>query len=413
PKLILAGPDVRHLITETPTLALDELLGMISRHSDEPFNIDDVSPDDIVEIVFTSGTTGEPKGVELTHGNILANLEPIESVIERYLKWEFVVHPIRILNTLPLSHVFGQLVTIFMPTLLRAEVIFQNRLSPNDIVETIKRDRVSVLACVPRVLDTLRRKIENDLDEEMDLPGRSPAWPFRWWRSRHIHRVFGLKFFGFVTGGATLDPSTEEFWNDHAFMVVQGYGMTETAALISLNNPFSARRGSLGQIIEGQDIKLAGDGEILVRGKNISAGVWRAEHRTVDDWLHTGDIGSVDETGRLYFKSRKKDVIVTAAGLNIYPQDLEAALNRQTGIIESSVVGIDGPVGSEPVAALRISEGIDVDAAVAKANRSLAPFQQIRRWIIWPETDFPRTPTQKVRKAQVAETVRQSLENGM
>ncbi|MGH7785192.1 MAG: phosphopantetheine-binding protein, partial [Candidatus Binatia bacterium] len=210
-----------------------------------------------------------------------------------------------------------------------------------------------------------------------------------------------------------LDPSTEEFWNDHAFMVVQGYGMTETAALISLNNPFSARRGSLGQIIEGQDIKLAGDGEILVRGKNISAGVWRAEHRTVDDWLHTGDIGSVDETGRLYFKSRKKDVIVTAAGLNIYPQDLEAALNRQAGIIESSVVGIDGPVGSEPVAALRISEGIDVDAAVAKANRSLAPFQQIRRWIIWPETDFPRTPTQKVRKAQVAETVRQSLENGM
>src|SRR5262249_25958099 len=162
-----------------------------------------------------------------------------------------------------------------------------------------------------------------------------------------------------------------------SFAVIQGYGMTETAALVSLNNPFSARRGSLGQIIEGQDVRLADDGEILVRGKNISPGAWNGERRDADEWLHTGDIGSIDETGRLYFKSRKKDVIVTAAGLNIYPEDLESALDRQSEIVKSSVVGVEGPDGLEPVAALIVQKDADAKTAVERANESLAPFQQV------------------------------------
>jgi long-chain acyl-CoA synthetase len=413
PKLILAGLAGKDLLPGIPRLALDKLIRTTSEHSDGSFKPENISPNDLVEIVFTSGTTGEPKGIELTHENILANLEPIEAVITGYLKWEFLVHPIRILNTLPLSHVFGQVVAIFMPNLLRAEVVFQNRLSPNEIVDMIKLDRISVLACVPRVLETLRHKIERDFAREMGAREQGLSWPFRWWKFRRIHHVFGLKFFAFVTGGSTLDILTEEFWNDLAFAVVQGYGMTETAALVSLNNPFSARRGSLGQIIEGQDVKLAEDGEILVRGKNISPGAWGSERRDADSWLHTGDIGFVDETGRLYFKGRKKDVIVTAAGLNIYPEDLEAALNRQSGITESSVVSIDGPHGPEPAAALIIRQGTDINSAVTAANQSLAAFQQIRRWIIWPESDFPRTPTQKIRKNEVAEFVRNSLETGV
>jgi Long-chain acyl-CoA synthetases (AMP-forming) len=379
PKLIIADMASNHTI---PTIAFDNLTKIISHHSDKDYEAKHIARDDIVEIVFTSGTTAEPKGVELTHENLLANIEPIERAVDRYIKWEFLVHPIKILNLLPLSHVFGQVMGIFMPQLFRAEVVFQNHLNPADIIETIKYERVAVLASVPRILENLRRKIERDFEDELKkTPPRS--WPLRWVKYHRIHRAFGLKFLTFVTGGATLDAATEEFWADLGFAVVQGYGMTETAALISLNNPFSAKRGSLGEIIAGHDVKIGEGGEILVRGKNISPGYWNGTLSappviTDEDslsvpsavaggdfpiqnpksqiqnreWLHTGDIGSIDDTGRLYFKGRKKDVIVTASGLNIYPEDLEAALNRQPEIKESAVVGINGPNGPEPIAAL-------------------------------------------------------------
>ena len=140
--------------------------------------------------------------------------------------------------------------------------------------------------------------------------------------------MFGYKFLCFVTGGATLDDSVENFWRKLGFVVAQGYGMTETAALISLNNPFSSRRGSLGQVLTGREnVMLGASGEILVRGKNVSAGYWGEAANETEEWLNTGDIGALDDAGRLYFKGRKKDVLVTSAGLNIYADDLEAALN--------------------------------------------------------------------------------------
>jgi len=216
----------------------------------------------------------------------------------------------------------------------------------------------------------------------------------------------------FVTGGATLDESIETFWRRLGFAVVQGYGMTETAALVSLNNRFSARRGSLGQILSGSDnIRVDENGEILVRGKNISPGYWGEPQRSGDQWLKTGDVGAIDETGRLYFKGRSKDVIVTAAGLNIYPADVEAALNSQPAVVASAVVGIDLGNGPEPVAVVIARRDADAAAAIAAANSRLAAFQQVRRWVIWPDADFPRTPTQKIRKNIVAATVFKMLKS--
>jgi long-chain acyl-CoA synthetase len=410
PKLLLHDQNASETKLQIPSLSLAELPEKVARFSSEQYDTSDIKLSDTVEIVFTSGTTAAPKGVILTHENLLANLEPIEREIRKYIKWEFLVHPIRILNVLPLSHLFGQMVGIFIPRMLGATVIFQQRLGPSEIVETIKRERVSVLAATPRVLETLRHKVERDqrsrgrLETFRQSMDKERSWVNAWWKFRREHRMFGLKFLSFVTGGATLDETTENFWRKLGFAVIQGYGMTETAALVSLNNPFSSRRGSLGQILTGREnVKIGEKGEILVRGRNISPGYWGEQtNGSNSEWLDTGDVGAMDETGRLYFKGRKKEVIVTAAGLNIYPDDLEAALNGQPEIVDSAVVAVEGDNGPDPVAALILRPGSDAAAVVERANKRLAPFQQIRRWVEWPDADFPRTSTQKIRRTDVA-----------
>ena len=421
PKLVLVGRDIDCSSMNLPSVKLADLPRMLTKHSTGPVANLLAKPDDTVEIVFTSGTTAEPKGVVLTHENLMANLAPMEREMNKYIRWKFLVDPIKILCLLPLSHVFGQMMGIFLPRMLEAEVVFQNRLNPSEIVDTIKRERVMVTAAVPRILETLENKIERDHGSRERLHvfheslKRERSWLGAWWRYRRIHRMFGWKFVSFVTGGATLDEGTENFWRRLGYVVVQGYGMTETAALVSLNNPFSARRGSLGQILAGREnVRINENGEILVRGKNISPGYWCDEKRDdTSEWLNTGDVGSLDETGRLYFKGRKKDVIVTAAGLNIYPEDLEAALNSQSEIIASAIVSVDGASGPEPAAALIARPGSDIAAIVDRANKKLAPFQQIRRWVEWPDADFPRTPTKKIRKNVIADAIaKRSAEQG-
>ena len=417
PKLLLYAQGAPHADLDLESIPLEHLRKRTGHHPSHHYPANNIQPGDTVEIVFTSGTTATPKGVVLTHENILANLEPMEREINKYLRWEFLIHPLRILTVLPLSHVFGQMIGIFIPQILRAEVCFQNRLNPTEIIETIKRERVMVLGTVPRVLETLRHKIESqyeirhELDELRESMKKERSWLEAWWKYRRLHRLFGVRFLGFITGGATLDESTEMFWRKLGFAVIQGYGMTETAALVSLNNPFSARRRSLGQILAGRkNVKIGEKGEILVRGRNISPGYWgEPMGGKTDEWLDTGDIGEMDETGRLYFKGRKKDVIVTAAGLNIFPEDLEAVLNAQTETTASVVVGIDTGSGPEPAAALILRPGSDASAIIERANKTLADYQQIREWIEWPDSDFPRTPTQKIRKNVVAEIIKQQL----
>ncbi|HZB46413.1 MAG TPA: 1-acyl-sn-glycerol-3-phosphate acyltransferase, partial [Pyrinomonadaceae bacterium] len=232
----------------------------------------------------------------------------------------------------------------------------------------------------------------------------------RWWRFRGVHRSFGWRCWAFVTGGASLSEESERFWRRLGFAVLQGYGMTETASLITVNHPFKKARGSVGKTLPGQEIKLGEGGEILVRGANVTPGYWKEGIGPLPDdpsgggWLRTGDIGEMDAEGNIYFKGRKKDVIVTAAGLNVYPEDIEAALDRQPEIKLSAVVGVEGPRGPEPLAVLILKEpDTDPAPAVERANETLARHQHVRRWAVWPDTDFPRTATQKVRKRDIVE----------
>ena len=321
-----------------------------------------VGRDDILQIVFTSGTTAEPKGVVITHGNVLANIAPLEQEMQRYLKYERWVHPVRFLNLLPLSHVFGQFLGMFLPPLLGGTVIFQEELKPSEIVRTIRRERVSVLVCVPRVLQSLKQKIERDLEDGGKIEdfrrrfreSEEKHFLHRWWIFRAIRRQFGWKFWAFICGGAALDAETEQFWDRLGYAAIQGYGLTETTSLISVNHPFKLGKGSIGKVLPGREVKLAEDGEILIRGGGVAARYWDKEgqQRVANDdgWYRTGDVGALDEVGNLYFKGRKKEVIVTPAGLNIYPEDLEAALRLQPEVKECVVVGIERGGNAEPCA---------------------------------------------------------------
>jgi long-chain acyl-CoA synthetase len=408
---------------------------------------EEASRTDVAEILFTSGTTSEPRGVVLTHGNFLANLEPIETGIQEYGQREKWFHPLGFVSLVPLSHVFGQFMSLFVPPLLGATVIFENSSHPSEIFRTIKSERATVLIAVPRMLDTLRTAMEQGIDAcgwrtwftAATAACAGERFYRRAWRFRRFHRQLGWKFWAIVSGGAALSPQTEEFFMRIGFAVVQGYGMTETASVISLNHPFKVSEGTVGKILPGREFRFAPDGEILVRGENVSSGyfekgAFQSRLAESDGWLSTGDLGELDAEGNLLFRGRKKNVMVTPAGLNVYPEDLETALRRQPAIRDAAVIPLDSSGNAEPVAFLLLrpavipSEARDrgsivesartmepapsegsassaARAAIDAANSSLADYQRIRRWLVWPDPDFPRTPTGKPRLAALASRV--------
>jgi long-chain acyl-CoA synthetase len=379
------------------------------------------------QIVFTSGTTAEPRGIVHTHRNILVTLDPIEREIAKYRRFERPFHPLRFLHSLPLSHVFGQFMGLWTPALLGAEVHFADQLDPSRIADVIKRDRISVLIAVPRVLHLLRAHLQAhfpDLAAKLAIapvvnptrpqqartdgaPGQGAGAILRkWWRWRRVHRAMGWKFWAIISGGATLPADLEAFYNKVGLALIQGYGMTETAALVTLNHPFHIAPGTIGKTLPGREVKIGEDGEILVRGAMLSGATWQqgTMHARESEWLATGDLAEESEHGELKFLGRKGDVIVTGAGLNIHPADLEAALAALPGIRAAAVVPCDFAAGPEPVAVVltALDDG-QLDAAVATANRTLAEFQQIRRVLRWPEPQFPYTSTGKLIRRKVAD----------
>jgi long-chain acyl-CoA synthetase len=363
-----------------------------------------------LQILFTSGTTGDPKGIVHTHGNVLASVGPIEQAAQRYLRYEKLVHPLRFLHTLPLSHVFGQTMGLWIPPVFAAEVHFESRLVAPRLVETIRRERISVLAAVPRVMALLKGHLEATTPGLAERVAASQGMKAlkRWWVFRDVHRALGLKFWALISGGGALAGPLEQFWNALGFVVVQGYGMTETTALITLNHPFHVARGTIGKPLPGREVKIGPDGEVLVRGPMISTATWSGGElrQREDEWLATGDLAETQATGELRFMGRKSETIVTAAGVNIHPEDVEAALEEQPEIAACAVVPMETASGPEPCAVLAARGAADgTAAAVERANARLAEFQRVRRWMVWPEPDLPRTSTGKVRRKAVAEWV--------
>jgi long-chain acyl-CoA synthetase len=415
-KLLLCSRE--HVQASIPALIFEDLKETLTAHTAEPYDAVHVSAKDTLEVVFTSGATAEPKGVVITHGNVLGNIAPLETEIQRYLKYEHLVHPVRFLNLLPLSHVFGQFLGMFLPQLMGGTVIFQKALKPGEVIRTLKREQVSVLVAVPRMLQSLKEKIERDLEDDGALEefwrkfqrAEGKHFLHRWWIFWRVHRQLGWKFWAFISGGAALDRATEEFWGRMGYAGIQGYGLTETTSIISVNHPFRLGKGSIGKVLAGREIKLAADGEILVRGSGVAAGYWTGHEPqpmgNEEGWYGTGDIGELDAQGNLYFKGRKKDVIVTRAGMNVYPGDLEAALRRQPEVKDCVVIALPRDGNAEPCAVLILrASDIDPELVVMRANEALAEYQRMRTWFVWLDEDFPRSSTQKPRGNAILQLV--------
>jgi long-chain acyl-CoA synthetase len=402
-----------------------ELRGIAQRLPAEPlFAVSEaVNQQTPIQIVFTSGTTAEPRGVVHTHRNVLVSLQSIENEIGKYIQYERVFHPLRFLHCIPLSHVFGQFMGLWCPALLAAEVHFAEQPEPARMTEMIRRERISVLIAVPRMLHLLRvhlvgrfpeletpptaqKRAVNGAPARDDGGGGVKGVLRKWWRYRRVHRELGWKFWAVISGGATLPGDLEAFWSRLGFALIQGYGMTETAALVTLNHPFHIAQGTIGKALPGREVKITEDGEILVRGEMLAGATWSAGqmHAREGEWLATGDLAEKNAAGDLRFLGRNGDVIVTGAGMNIHPADLEAALVAQPGVRGAVVVACEMAGAAEPVAVVLLSGGEEeLQRAVAQANCRLAEYQQIRRVLRWPEIEFPYTSTGKLIRRQVAQ----------
>lgn len=421
-RLVLTGDEVEWADAAGTGSPVVWPLDSIEWAGDAPMPQVAIAPDDVAQIVFTSGATAEPKGVVIRHRNVLANVVPVEREIRKYRKYARPFSPIRFLNLLPLSHMFGQSMATNVPPMLDGTVVFMRSFNPHDIVRTVRRWRISVIVCVPKILDVLEEHALR-VDPAAADPPAGLSIPARWWRYRAVHRMFGLKFWAFVVGAAPLGQALEDFWKRLGFVVVQGYGLTETAPIVTLNHPFRTNTGSVGKPIAGVEVKIAEDGEILVRGENVTSGYFepaaamagtaaggasRLERegggRTLDEegWLHTGDVGELDAEGRLFIRGRKKEMIVTPEGLNVFPDDVERVLDGIPGVRESAVVGVTAGGEERVHAVLVLDPGTEPNEVVRAANAQLQDHQRIRGVSVWTSGPLPRTEgTKKLRRQAV------------
>ena len=381
------------------------------------------APTDLVELIFTSGTTGTPKGVMLAHDNLLAANRTFHRIVPP------MEH--RIVSLLPLSHLLEQAVGVFYAISVGASVLYVRSRNPRIIFEALREHRVTSMVVVPQVLDLFWSAIEREVEKS----GRTKL--FNLLRSiarrlpmaarrvvfRRVHAQLGGSFRLFMSAGAFLPPALQQGWEDLGVTVLQGYGATETGTGSSTTLRDHGL-GTVGWAPEGIEMRLAEDGEVQFRGPTLFKGYWAAPDLTAaafteDGWYKTGDIGHFDPDRRLILSGRKKDIIVLPNGFNVYPEDIENALRiaglRDSVVLETEPGRIEAILlapGAGPIRAPGEDLGYDpaapppemratIEAAVKAANASLGPNQRVAGWRLWPESDFPRTHTLKVKRDRV------------
>ena len=373
----------------------------------EPEQVE-IQPDDLAEVMFTSGTTGDPKGVMLTHRNLAANIEGITQYITCNTSS-------RLLSILPLSHMYEQMGGLLTVLHFGASVTYPTSRQPTVLARTMRERQITTMLLVPQGLELLMNGIEREVrrqgkgalwDKLLKIAERTP-YPLRRRLFGRVHKQFGGKLDFIVSGGAALDPELGRKWELMGVKIVQGYGATEASPVISNHTLHERRPDSVGRPLPNVEVKISEDGEILVRGDNISPGYWNSPEQTAaafdGDWYRTGDIGLFDDDGYLHIRGRMKDMIVLPSGQNVYPDDIQAVLNRHPNVTDSAVVGLQQGSSVEVHAALILDGANDVDPIVAWANGQLAEQQRVRGYTVWPEEDFPRTHTLKVKKPQLIE----------
>lgn len=335
----------------------------------------------LFEIVYTSGSTGEPKGVMLSEENICADIHGVFSMIE-------IPKNSCLLSLLPLSHMFEQTAGLFVPLYFGAKIFYPYKKDPDSIIFIINNYKITDIVATPAFFTSLKNKL-------------SISYPNVWVRISILK--FKTKLRRFVSGGAPLPPLTKLFWVKNGINFWEGYGMTEASPIITFNQTNKIGNG-VGIALKDQEIKIAPDGEIRVRGENISKGYFNNAEATKniieDGWLATGDIGYLDSKGYLYITGRKKNMLVTQAGVKIFPEDIEKLI-LQHEHIQDVIVTLD--IGEQYLIATIISTNndlVDKNKIKDKVNMSLNSFQQILKVNSWQGQDFPRLSNGKINRNQ-------------
>ena len=367
-------------------------------------------PEDVWDLIFTSGTTGTPKGVMVAHDNLLATIGAIDHVIPP------LEH--RIVSVLPLSHLFEQAIGLIYALSVGADILYVRSRNPRFLFEALRAHRVTSMIVVPQILDLFWTAIEREADrsgrratfDRLRAIARHLPYRIRRLIFRSVHARLGGGLSLFVSSGAFLPPALQQAWEDLGIVVIQGYGSTENG-FGTCTTREDHGLGTVGRAVPPVELRIADDGEVLFRGPTLFKGYWRDPDATAhamdpDGWYRTGDIGRLDPGGRLVLSGRTKDRIVLPNGLNVYPEDIENALRiagiRDAIVVETKPGRIEAIVLLDGVGA-RDANGAKpiVDAAVRAANAALGPQQRIAAWQLWPEDDFPRTHTLKIRRDPV------------
>ncbi len=376
------------------------------------------APEDPYLLVFTSGTTGTPKGVVLAHENTIAGVDGFHQIVPAM---EY-----RVVSVLPLAHLFEQAIGLYFILDLGARILYVRTRNPRVVFESIRDHRTTAMIVVPQILELFWSALEREVEKQGQAASfqraravaRRLPMAARRWMFRRIHRQLGGGLRLLVSAGAFLPPALQQGWEDIGVVVMQGYGATETgsgACTTWRDHPL----GTVGRPVPGMEMRIAEDGEVLFRGPSVTRGYWEDAVATTaaftdDGFYRSGDLGRLDGHGRLVLHGRKRDIIVLPSGLNVFPEDIENAL-RVAGIRDSIALETEpgrieaiilAPVAAQATGAFGDDGDItriraEVDAAVKAANATLAVQARIAAWRFWPDVDFPRTLTLKVKRDQV------------
>ncbi|ASB50226.1 AMP-binding protein [Alkalitalea saponilacus] len=366
------------------------------------------NPDDTAVIIYTSGTTGSPKGVMLSYENLMANIRAVSDIIPIYTKNS------RVMVLLPLHHIFPLVGTMIAPMYVGGRVAISPSMTSEDIINTLQQNQITILIGVPRLYAAIRKGIVDKINKSaiaktlFALAKRvnSPAFSRKIFGT--VHKKFGGYLKHLVSGGASLDPVVGSDFQTLGFEVLEGFGMTESAPMLTFTRPGMVRIGSPGQALPGTTLKIV-DGEIIAKGKNIMKGYYNRPEETAqvlkDGWLYTGDLGYIDDDGYLYITGRKKEIIVLSNGKNINPVELEVK------ILASELVRDCGVFLSEDqLHAVIIPEdltGNDLHSQIQSSvieplNQAVSSYKKIMRfYITWEE--LPRTRLGKLQRFKLAD----------
>jgi long-chain acyl-CoA synthetase len=391
--------------------------------------------DDVAAIVYSSGTGGRPKGCVLTHENYL---EQCISLTAWYPFWPGV----RYLSILPTNHAIDFMVGFIGPFVCGACVVHLRTLRPEFVRDAFVRYRITYVALVPMILKNLERGLRAKFDElpawkrallnamiaaNRLLTSQRPNVSLSRLLLGSVHRGFGGELLAIFTGGAFMEPSTMQFFYDLGIPVVNGYGLTEAATALTLNDLKPFRADTVGKPLPGVELRILnpdaeGVGEVAVRSKTVMSHYLDDPELTldtiVDGWLLTGDLGRFEHLGHLQLFGRKKNMIVTEGGKNIYPEDIEIIFEglavKEFAVFAANYIWPKKQLGRESlVLVLRLEQNQKPDGqlveGIAAGNRRLPDFKRVGGYVIW-EQDFPRTASMKIKRQVLAEQMRKSLE---